>query len=236
MTWTTWLPAGTPKFVYLLWGGVSDDLVEMSFRTALRDLGVLRLQVNTDDAEVAGAMRFHTGEAPITAAVWLWGDLDDAALRGVHDLLAERADRVGGWRVDERRRLDPHETYDGERADALANIAVLRRPAELDRAEWLQRWLVDHTGVAVRTQATTGYLQHVVVEAVTPDAPHVDGIVEELFPSAGITDPHAFHGSDGDDEELKRRLETLMASVHRFGADRDLDLVPTSRRLWDLPG
>ncbi|GAA4119167.1 EthD domain-containing protein [Nocardioides fonticola] len=234
MTWTTWPPAGTPKYVYLLWGGVADDLIDMGFRTALRDLGALRLQVNTDDADVAGAMRFHTGDAPITAVVSLWGRLDDAGLRGVHELLAERADRVAGWRVDERRRLDPPEHYDGERADALANVAVLRRPDELDRAEWLQRWMVDHTGVAIRTQATLGYVQHLVLEAVTPDAPRVDGIVEELFPTAGVTDVHAFYGSGGDDEELKRRLEALMASVARIGADRDLDLVPSSRRLWDL--
>ena len=45
-------------------------------------------------------------------------------LRGV-------AGRVEGWRVEERRRLDPPETYDGSRADALANVAILRRPADL---------------------------------------------------------------------------------------------------------
>ena len=66
-----------------------------------------------------------------------------------------------------------------------------------------------------------------VVEPVTPGPPSVDGIVEELFPEAGMSDPHAFYGSDGDDAELQGRLSTLMASVTRIGADRDLDLVPT---------
>ena len=58
--------------------------------------------------------------------------------------------------------------------------------------------------------------------------------MEELFPSAGATDMHAFYGSGGDDAELNRRLTELMASVGRIGADRDLDLVPTSRYLYAL--
>jgi hypothetical protein len=51
---------------------------------------------------------------------------------------------------------------------------------------------------------------------------------------AGMHDVHAFYGSGGDDAELASRMERLMASVARFGADRDLDLVPTSRFLHDL--
>ncbi len=45
---------------------------------------------------------------------------------------------------------------------------------------------------------------------------------------------HAFYGSGGDDAELNRRLTELMASVARFGADHDLDLVPTSRYLYEV--
>ncbi len=52
--------------------------------------------------------------------------------------LRRTAARVAGWRVDEHRRLDPPEVADGVRADALANVAVLRKPAELETAEWLR--------------------------------------------------------------------------------------------------
>ncbi len=45
---------------------------------------------------------------------------------------------------------------------------------------------------------------------------------------------HAFYGSDGDDQELHRRLTELMTSVARIGFDRDIDLVPTSRYVYDL--
>jgi len=49
-----------------------------------------------------------------------------------------------------------------------------------------------------------------------------------------MTDMHAFYGSDGDKDELKRRIATMMASIARFGAATGLDLVPTSRYLWSL--
>ena len=84
------------------------------------------------------------------------------------------------------------------------------------------------------TQATFGYVQNVVVRAVTEDAPRVDALVEELFPSAAMTDMHAFYGSGGDDAELNDRFTRLMTSVARFGADRDLDLVPSSRYVYTL--
>lgn len=118
--------------------------------------------------------------------------------------------------------------------DTLANVAVLRRPEELSPEDWLHRWLVDHTPVAIATQATFGYVQNVVLRPVTADAPRVDAFVEELFPSAAISDMHAFYGSGGDQAELDDRLTRLMASVARIGADRDLDLVPSSRYVYEL--
>ncbi|MEI5673065.1 MULTISPECIES: hypothetical protein [unclassified Nocardioides] len=218
------------KLMLALWGADHAALREAALRTDLAAAGVRRLQLNLDDADVAPAMRIPTDE-PISAVVSTWTEGDPAA---VPALLAGAADRVAGWSVDERRRLDPPEVADGERADTLANVAVLRKPAELETAEWMRRWMVDHTPIAIRTQATFGYLQNVVVEPVTPDAPYVSAFVEELFPSAGMTDMHAFYGSGGDDAELGRRLELLMGSVARIGADRNLDLVPTSRYTYAL--
>ena len=139
-----------------------------------------------------------------------------------------------GWRVDERRPLEPPEVPDGVRADALANLAFLRRPAAMSPEDWLQDWLERHTSIAIETQGTFGYVQNPVLAAVTPDAPAVAGIVEELFPMAAMHDSHAFYGSGGDDAELQHRFTRLMESVARFGADQGLDLVPTSRYVWNL--
>lgn len=221
---------GVTKMVFALWGADHAALRGDALRAELAAAGVRRLQLNLDDADVAPAMRIPTGE-PMSGFASVWTDGDAAPVAAALDRLA---DRVAGWSVDERRRLDPPEVADGERADTLANVAVLRKPADLETTEWMRRWMVEHTPIAIRTQATFGYVQNVVVAPVTADAPYVSALVEELFPSAGMTDMHAFYGSDGDDAELGRRLGRLMASVARIGADRDLDLVPTSRYTWDL--
>ena len=220
------------KHVFLL-RTLTGSAHDPGLHAALAAAGVSRLQVNVDDEPVAAAMRIPQLDPPVAAVVSTW-DGDPAATARA---LGGVAERVHGYAVDERRRLDPPEAWDGSRADALANVAVLRRPAELAPEEWLRRWMVDHTPIAIRTQATFGYVQNVVTAATTPDAPPVDAIVEELFPSAGVSDIHAFYGSGGDDAELARRMAELMASVARIGADRDLDLVPTSRFLYALaPG
>ncbi len=218
------------KLMFLLWGErllVQDP----DWHARLASAGVRRLQVNVDDEPVADALRLQTFEEPVRAVVSVWTDAEVAdAVAAVEEV----APRVVGWVVDERRPLDPPESADGTRADALANVAILRRPEELGRDEWLARWLEHHTPVAIETQATFGYLQNVAVEPVTPDAPRVDALVEELFPPVAIHDMHAFYGSGGDDAELSRRMTRLMESVATFGADRDLDLVPTSRYLYAL--
>jgi hypothetical protein len=222
------------KLMYVVWGAdLPGSLKDPTWHAALAAAGAGRLQLNLDDDAVAEAMRIPTFDQPIRAiiSVWLADGADPAA---VGASVGEVAERHHGWRVDERRPIDPPEAWDGSRADTLANVAVLRRPSELTHDEWLRRWLVDHTPIAIATQATFGYLQNVVVEPVTAGAPPVSALVEELFPSAAISDMHAFYGSGGDDAELDDRLTRLMASVARIGADRDLDLVPSSRYLYAL--
>jgi len=220
------------KLMFALHGNdLTDLLLGAALRDRLRAAGAVRLQVNLDDADVAQApLRFGPG-TPITAvvSVWLTGPAADVVA-----VVRELDPTADGWEVDERRPIAPPRVADGERTDALANLAFLRRPAAMSPEDWLEDWQERHTSIAIETQGTFGYVQNPVVAPVTPDAPDVAGIVEELFPMAAMTDSHAFYGSGGDDEELKRRFTRLMESVARFGADKDLDLVPTSRYVWTL--
>jgi len=218
------------KLMYAAWG---DDLPrrlrDESLHARLAGAGVRRLQLNLDDEDVAPAMRIATGPDHIAAVISVWADTDDAT-----GVLAEQATRLAGWEVDERLPIPPPATAHGERMDALANVAVLRRPDDLAREEWLHRWLVDHTPIAMATQATFGYVQNIVTRELTEAPRRVDALVEELFPSAGMVDMHAFYGSGGDDQELHHRLDRLMTSVARIGFDHDIDLVPGSRYVYDL--
>src|SRR5262245_57162143 len=119
--------------MFLLWGEPL-RVQDPDWHARLASAGVRRLQVNVDDEPVADALRLQTFDEPVCAVVSVWTDSDVSA---VVTAVAEAAPRVAGWRVDERRPLDPPETADGSRADALANVAILRRPADLSREEWL---------------------------------------------------------------------------------------------------
>ena len=200
------------------------------WRAELRDAGVHELQVNIRDDAVAGALTIQHLEQPIETVVSTSGGVEADVLR----ILSGHADTLVGWEVEERKPLPPPPVPDGVRADALANLAFIRKPPEASYGAWLQHWHGPHTEVAIQTQATFGYVQNRVVRPLTPSTPPVDAIIEELFPIAAVTDLHAFYGSGGDDAELSRRITELMDSVAVLGADRDIDLVPTSRYVWRL--
>ncbi|MFL6090259.1 MAG: hypothetical protein ACJ71Z_08975 [Aeromicrobium sp.] len=205
-------------------------LFDPGLRASLAQAGATGLQVNVDDAVVAPALRFGPGE-PVVALASVWTDGD---LRAALDVVAGALGRCDAYRVTERVRLDPIPTADGERTDVMAQLALLRRPESMSREAYLDYWLLEHTPIAIRTQNTSAYVQNIVEETLTTSSPELAAIVEEHFPMASLSDPHAFYGSRGDDAELARRMSELMASVAKFGADRDLDLVPTSRYFWAL--
>ncbi len=210
--------------------GLPDDLGRL--RAAAQEAGADSVQLNLRDTAVEGALRLDHLEPAIEAVITVPGRAE------LEQVLTPRLDElcgvVRGWWAETEAALPPAPVADGERLDALANVALLRRPEDLAEADWLRIWKQDHTGVAIRTQGTFGYVQHRVTAAL-PGSPAVAAVVEEHFPMAALHDIHAFYGSGGDDEELSRRMTELMASCARFGADRDLDLVPTSRYLWTSP-
>lgn len=201
-------------------GPVADELL---------GLGLHGLTVNVRDSPVRDSlMTLTTLSPPVAAVVSIWvqqsyGPHVAAAL----DVLRRGAPAVSAYLVTESVPLPPPSAL-GERCPGLANVALLRRPSGLDHATWLRRWQVDHTPVAIDTQGTFGYTQNVVVRPLTEDAPAVDGIVEELFPDAAVTDLHAFFGAT-DDADLEDRMTRMVASTSRFGATENIDTVPTSR-------
>jgi EthD domain len=202
---------------------------------AILRLGVHGLAVNVRDSDVRHSlMTLTTLDPPVAAVVSIWtqqcyGDEIAAALQ----LLEMECDHLAAYLVTESvPLLAPLEL--GRRTTGLANIALLRRPAKLDQASWLHRWQHGHTPVAIETQSIFGYTQNAVVRALTPDAPELAGIVEELFPAEAITDLKAFFGA-ADDADLQHRLGRMVASTSAFGANENIDTVPTSRYVLKTP-
>ncbi len=202
---------------------------------AIVGLGVAGLTVNVRDSAVRDSlMTLTTLDPPVAAVVSIWtqqcyADQISAALT----LLRAECDQLGAYLVTESVPL-PAPLEIGRRTTGLANIALLRRPPDMDEQTWLARWQRDHTPVALETQATFGYTQNWVVRVLTPDAPAIAGIVEELFPAEAISDVKAFFGA-ADDDDLQHRLSRMLSSTTAFGANTNIDTVPTSRYVLKTP-
>jgi hypothetical protein len=203
---------------------------------ALLGLGVAGLSVNVRDSAVRHSlMTLTTLDPPVAAVVSLWTQQSyGQQTTGALDLLAAECDHLGAYLVTESIPMPAPAVDSGSRTPGLANIALLRQPAGLDQATWLNRWQLDHTSVAIETQSTFGYTQNWVVRVLTPDAPGIAGIVEELFPAEAITDLKAFFGA-ADDSDLQHRLGRMVASTTAFGANENIDTVPTSRYVFKTP-
>jgi len=191
------------------------------------------LAVNVTDAPVRESMMtLRTLDPPVSAIVSIWTQQSyGAALNRAVALLAEHCRDVWPYLVTESVPMPPPPTELGSRTPGLANIALLRRPAELDTGIWRTNWQIHHTPVAIATQSTFGYTQNEVVRALSPDAPALAAIVEELFPIEAVGDLHAFFGA-ADDADLADRMTKMVASTAAFGANENIDTVPTSRYVY----
>lgn len=208
-------------------GTVADDLLA---------LDVPGLAVNVRDEPVRDSlMTLTTLDPPVVGFVSLWTQQSyGAQVSQALARLSEVCDDVAAYLVTESVPLPAPETEPGERTAGLANVALLRRPAALDVETWFARWHVDHTPVAIATQSTFGYTQNAVVRALTPGAPELAAIVEELFPIEATSSLHAFFDA-ADDADLGDRMTKMVASTSAFGANENVDTVPTSRYVFRTP-
>jgi hypothetical protein len=202
----------------------------------LLDLGLPGLALNIKDHAVRDSlMTLTTMTPPVSGFVSIWtqqsyGEQVAAAIAK----LATECDDVFGYLVTESVPLPPPVTEPGTRTAGLANVALLRRPDTLTETTWRNRWHIDHTPVAIETQATFGYTQNAVVRTLTPKAPVLSAIVEELFPAEAVTDITAFFGAS-DNADLTERISRMVASTSAFGANENVDTVPTSRYVFRSP-
>ena len=214
---------------------LGDEARDRLARTLL-GLGAHAVSFNVVDHDVdpAAPLRILMSERHAGGLVSVWVDSATEHLRRPFDdalaSAAGRADPPHAYLVTESVPL-PNTRFPADRGTRLhgfAQVAFLRRPADQAEDEWLDIWLNDHTHVALDLQDTFSYVQNVVTRLLTEGAEPWDAIVEECFPPAAMTDPHAFFDTT-DDELLARRQQDMYASVERFIDLGKIDVVPTSR-------
>lgn len=228
------------KVIVVLRAATADDgwLAELLGPVAaeLLDLDLPGMSLNLTDAPVRDSlMTLTTLDPPVRAFASLWLDQHYAQpFRAAVDALGEHADQLAAYLVTESVALPPPRCPPGHRSPGLANVALLRRPQHMDEPTWLARWLAQHTPVAIATQSTFGYVQNYVVRPLTVAAPPVSAIVEEMFPIEAVRSLHAFFGA-ADDADLSDRMGRMLASTAAFGANVDIDTVPTGRYVFREP-
>lgn len=153
---------------------------------------------------------------PIAVAS-IWYDNDS-----IHEKITSLLDPVGffadGYLVEEsiyteyggNRHHAPRDWEDGTRSPGIVAITVLNRPKRLSHDEWIRRWHGSMSPVSERIQPRCRYVRNIVLKKMNGEAPDMDGIVMEVWPSPEhITNPYLFYGADNVFQLVKNMLTIL---------------------------
>jgi hypothetical protein len=212
------------KLIYLLWKetGTADAAFNAALlglvQRRLRELGAQRLQVHVvDDAVAPGAnLRLETMKPMPSAMVSFW--LNAAHDKAKYEPVLEGASaRIAGYAVSEAVVLPIIEAQpDGTRVPGFSQIAFFRKLPGITQEGFLQIWMRDQTKVGPETQETFYYGQNIVVRPLTVGAPPLDGIVDECYPIAALTDHLVYWRAAGSEDTFKAHLKREMDNVARF--------------------
>ena len=226
------------KLVYSLWsspgqdGDTFRDLLLAELPAALGRLPSVhgaRLAVADSAVQPASGRRMESHPPVPAALLSLW--VDYAVEASWQPLVNSLADRSSGYLVAEAEPLQSgrsHPAGVGERVYGMCHVVWLRKPAQLDRREWLAIWKGSHTRVAIDTQSTFGYRQNVVARILGAQSLAFDAIVEENFPPEAMDSDHAFYNTGGDDALLQQRMTAMIESCARFIDFGHIDVIPMS--------
>lgn len=228
------------KVIYVLWRDrqIPSSQWNRTVRAQLADkllsLGAHGVQINVTDADVepAAALRQENTRPGIDGIAAVWIDSAVPMFRQPYDdAVRAVVPHCAAYLVTESQpiRNTRFPAQAGERTAGFSQLAFLKRPPRLTHEAWLDVWHNHHTRVAIDTQDNFLYVQNVVVRALTHAAPGYDAIVEECFPAAAMTDPHAFFDAVGDEEKFQRNINEMMDSCARFIDFDKIDVVPTSQ-------
>jgi hypothetical protein len=220
------------KLMYLVWLDEESTRAEaadvMLGRVAqeLLDLEPLRLSMDVRDPEsdIPPPVPTPDGETPLHGVVSLW--LDAVDHRAPYEaVLASAATRWAGYSVLESLYRDyggnrwsaPRDWPDGERSPGVLTVALLRQHPDLSFEEWMTRWHTRISPITESIQPRTRYVRNAVFRPLTEDAPAVQGIVEEAWPSLEhVTDPMLFYCADGEPDRMEAHVTQMIEEITAF--------------------
>lgn len=226
------------KIIAALWAKDDRAAFNAALRTALpaalKAAGASKVRLNLRDAEVEpAASLIQRWQAPQQdAVVQFWLPSANARFRaGVNAVLAAHSARFALWLVAESTIIPntAHPPRPGERTYGWSQASFISFRPDLPHAEALAFWRGHHTRIAIETQANFEYVQNLIVEPLTPDAPPYNAFVEECFPPEAMDQPAAFFDAVGNEAKFRDNLAAMMDSCGRFIDFTRIDIVPTSQ-------
>ena len=220
------------KLIYSLTNAKIDDTTDFAQR--LKQAGALHVRLNHRDAAVdpAKPLAQQRGADLPDIIAQFWMPSSNSRFRGaVEQAIGDVCDVFHGWLVSESTIIknDLHPVQDGMRTYGFAQIACLTLPEGQAWTDWRKIWRDSHTQIAIDTQSNFEYIQNLVIEPLTPDAPPFVAIVEECFPPEAMSDPAVFFDAVGDPEKFQANLKAMMDSCERFIAPGTIDVLATSQ-------
>ncbi len=225
VTWVVRGPAAVDR------GEVRDTLVRRLAPALLAEPATLGLGVNVADPESVAApppVPWPEGEDVLLATISVWLPAYDHRAP-VEGPIAATVDELGltahGYVVTESLYTEygespwsgPRDWPDGERSPGVLTVGLLRRPPEHDRLAWLRHWHGVQSPESAELQPRTRYVRNLVVLPLADDAPPLDGIVDEAWPSnEHVADPDLFYNGGGDPATVRRNVERMLANVTAF--------------------
>jgi len=226
------------KLIYLLWAPEDPEPAEIREQfvercgSELLDLAPRGLSINVNDCGVPAALPTPADERPLSAEVCVWLDCLDRRAP-LEEVLRRVGWTLAGYLVTEslyteygeNHHAKPRDWPDGERSPGLLTVTLLEKPPRFESEAWFRRWYGTQSPVSDEIQPRMRYVRNAVVRAVTPDAPAIDGIVDEAWPSVEhITDPMLFYCADGSAEQMQTNIGRMIESVNGF---LDMDRIRT---------
>ncbi len=200
---------------------VAEDTVPALLALGPRGLSI---QVDDADAQVPVPMPPPEDEPQPFLLVSIWLDrYDDRA--PYEAILRDATEHVAGYLVTESLYTDyggnafagRRDWPDGQRSPGVVMVTLLRRPARMTPEEWITHWHTVQSPVSEAMQPRMRYVRNAVARPLTPDAPPIEGIVEEAWPSPEhMTDPMLFYCAGDDSELMARNLRAMLESVTAF--------------------
>ncbi|HQQ75010.1 MAG TPA: hypothetical protein PK031_07640 [Pseudomonadales bacterium] len=224
------------KLIYLFWKPedialhewhqqISDQLIPV-----LRNSGATRFRLNLPDDAVAKAHTMRmTHQPPLPDALLSFWVNSASQRHNFETSMRAMAARIAGYCVSESEPLPNtlHPVESAVRGFGMNHVVFLSIPERLDREQWLNLWLDQHTAVAIDTQQNFGYRQNIVWRALHADGPLIDAIVEENFPPEAISDQNAFY-RPGTAEQVSEHQKRMYQSCKQFIDFDKMGRLPTS--------